>query len=56
MTGFRMIPAGMGIMAPANAPWGRLSFAVVFAMWTVMIVGMIAAFGGTNDPHARPRG
>jgi integrase len=21
MTGFRMIPAGMGIMAPANAPW-----------------------------------
>jgi predicted metal-binding membrane protein len=21
MTGFRMIPAGIGIMAPANAPW-----------------------------------
>ncbi|MFZ1093925.1 MAG: DUF2182 domain-containing protein, partial [Xanthobacteraceae bacterium] len=21
MTGFRMIPAGIGIMAPTNAPW-----------------------------------
>jgi hypothetical protein len=23
MTGFRMIPAGIGIMAPAVAPWHR---------------------------------
>ncbi len=42
MTGFRMIPAGMGIMAPANAPWRAIEFAFVFAMWTVMMVGMMA--------------
>ena len=41
MTGFRMIPAGMGIMAPANAPWGAIEFAFVFAMWAVMMVGMM---------------
>jgi hypothetical protein len=35
MTGFRMIPAGMGIMAPARA----VEFA--FAMWAVMMVGMM---------------
>jgi predicted metal-binding membrane protein len=38
MTGFRMIPAGMGIMAPANAPWKGIEFAFVFAMWAVMMV------------------
>jgi predicted metal-binding membrane protein len=42
MTGFRMIPAGMGIMAPANAPWKPIEFAFVFAMWAVMMVGMMA--------------
>jgi predicted metal-binding membrane protein len=42
MMGFRMIPAGMGIMAPANAPWTAIEFAFVFAMWTVMMVGMMA--------------
>jgi predicted metal-binding membrane protein len=42
MTGFRMIPAGMGIMAPANAPWKGIEFAFVFAMWAVMMVGMMA--------------
>src|SRR5262249_55779496 len=42
MTGFRMIPAGLGIMAPANAPWGAIEFAFVFAMWAVMMVGMMA--------------
>jgi predicted metal-binding membrane protein len=42
MTGFRMIPAGMGIMAPANAPWTAIEFAFVFAMWAVMMVGMMA--------------
>jgi predicted metal-binding membrane protein len=41
MTGFRMIPAGMGIMAPANAPWRTIEFAFVFAMWAVMMVGMM---------------
>jgi predicted metal-binding membrane protein len=42
MTGFRMIPAGMGIMAPANAPWRAIEFVFVFAMWAVMMVGMMA--------------
>jgi predicted metal-binding membrane protein len=42
MTGFRMIPAGLGIMAPANAPWKAIEFAFVFAMWAVMMVGMMA--------------
>ena len=41
MTGFRMIPAGLGIMAPANAPWKAIEFAFVFAMWTVMMVAMM---------------
>ena len=41
MTGFRMIPAGLGIMAPANAPWAAIEFAFVFAMWAVMMVGMM---------------
>jgi predicted metal-binding membrane protein len=31
MTGFRMIPAGMGLMAPAKAPWSAIEFAFVFA-------------------------
>jgi predicted metal-binding membrane protein len=42
MTGFRMIPAGIGIMAPANAPWKAIEFAFVFVMWSVMMVGMMA--------------
>jgi predicted metal-binding membrane protein len=37
-----MIPAGIGIMAPADAPWGAIEFAFVFAMWAVMMVGMMA--------------
>ena len=42
MAGFRMIPAGMGLMAPANAPWSAIEFAFVFVMWSVMMVGMMA--------------
>jgi predicted metal-binding membrane protein len=42
MTGFRMIPAGIGIMLPANEPWRAIEFAYVFAMWAVMMVGMMA--------------
>src|SRR5215467_14568753 len=42
MTGFRMIPAGIGIMLPANEPWRAIEFAYVFAMWVVMMVGMMA--------------
>jgi predicted metal-binding membrane protein len=41
MTGFRMVPAGIGLMAPAPAPWQAIEFAYVFAMWTVMMVGMM---------------
>jgi predicted metal-binding membrane protein len=41
MTGFRMIPAGIGIMAPASAPWTAIEFAFVFVMWAVMMVGMM---------------
>jgi predicted metal-binding membrane protein len=42
MSGFRMVPAGMGMMAPAGAPWSAVEFAFVFVMWAVMMVGMMA--------------
>jgi len=42
MSGFRMVPAGMGIMLPAGEPWSAVEFALVFAMWAVMMVGMMA--------------
>ena len=42
MAGFRMIPAGTEIMLPATAPWKPFEFAYVFAMWAVMMVGMMA--------------
>ena len=42
MSGFRMIPAGMGLMMPAMAPWNAIEFAFVFAMWAVMMIGMMA--------------
>ena len=41
MAGFRMIPSGMGLMVPANMPWRAMEFAFVFAMWIVMMVGMM---------------
>jgi predicted metal-binding membrane protein len=41
MTGFRMIPAGRGLMMPADAPWHAIEFAFVFVMWAVMMVGMM---------------
>jgi predicted metal-binding membrane protein len=41
MTGFRMIPAGQGWMMPATAPWQPIEFAYVFAMWTIMMIGMM---------------
>ena len=40
MSGFRMVPAGL--MLPATAPWSAVEFALVFAMWAVMMVGMMA--------------
>jgi predicted metal-binding membrane protein len=42
MSGFRMVPAGMGVMLPADEPWSAVEFAFVFAMWAVMMVGMMA--------------
>ena len=42
MSEFRMVPAGIGLMAPAAAPWSAIEFAFVFAMWAVMMVGMMA--------------
>jgi predicted metal-binding membrane protein len=42
MSGFRMVPAGVGMMAPAAAPWSAVEFALVFVMWAVMMVGMMA--------------
>jgi predicted metal-binding membrane protein len=41
MSGFRMIPAGIGLMKPAAAPWNAIEFAFVFAMWAVMMIGMM---------------
>jgi predicted metal-binding membrane protein len=41
MSGFRMVPAGMVLMTPATTPWNASEFAFVFAMWAVMMVGMM---------------
>ena len=42
MSGFRMVPAGIGMMAPAATPWSAVEFGLVFVMWMVMMVGMMA--------------
>src|ERR1700675_2098557 len=41
MTGFRMIPAGRGLMMPASEPWQPVEFGYVFAMWVIMMIGMM---------------
>jgi len=41
MGDFRMLPSGMGLMVPPHTPWQAMEFAYVFAMWTVMMVGMM---------------
>ena len=41
MSGFRMVPAGMVLMTPAITPWSAVEFAIIFAMWAVMMVGMM---------------
>jgi predicted metal-binding membrane protein len=41
MTGFRMIPAGIGMMVPASAPWQPIEFIFTFVMWVVMMIGMM---------------
>jgi predicted metal-binding membrane protein len=41
MTGYRMIPAGRGLMMPADAPWQPIEFGYVLVMWVVMMIGMM---------------
>jgi predicted metal-binding membrane protein len=41
MTGFRMIPAGRGLMMPTSAPWQPIEFGYVLIMWVVMMIGMM---------------
>jgi predicted metal-binding membrane protein len=41
MTGFRMVPAGLGMMMPAAVPWAPVEFVFVYVMWAVMMVGMM---------------
>jgi predicted metal-binding membrane protein len=41
MSGFRMIPAGIGLMKPSIAPWNAIEFAFVFVMWVLMMIGMM---------------
>jgi predicted metal-binding membrane protein len=41
MTGFRTIPAGIGIMAPTVVPWHWFEFMLVFVMWLTMMIGMM---------------
>jgi len=41
MSGYRMIPAGKSLMMPATEPWSAIEFAFVFAMWAVMMIGMM---------------
>ena len=41
MTGFRMIPDGMGLMMPTSAPWQPFEFVFVLLMWAVMMLGMM---------------
>jgi hypothetical protein len=55
MAGYRMVPAGEGLMMPANAPWQPVEFAYVFVMWVVMMDRHDGAVGHTDDsrPCAR---
>jgi predicted metal-binding membrane protein len=65
MSDFRMLPSGMELMMPAQMPWRAMEFAFVFAMWTVMMVGMMtpsaapmflmyARMGRQTQAHGRP--
>ena len=62
MSGFRMIPSGMGLMIPGEQPWQGMEFVFVFAMWAAMMVGMMtpsaapmvlmyARMGRQTKPH-----
>jgi len=65
MMGFRMIPSGIGLMVQAHTPWLAMEFALVFVMWTVMMVGMMtpsvapmflmyAQIGRRTEAQSRP--
>ncbi len=41
MAGFRMVPTGIGLMLPAQVAWQPMEFLWVFAMWAVMMIGMM---------------
>jgi len=41
MTGYRMVPSGQAWMMPASSSWQPIEFALVFAMWVVMMIGMM---------------
>ncbi|HEY2383967.1 MAG TPA: DUF2182 domain-containing protein [Terriglobia bacterium] len=42
MTGFRMAVAAAGmVMRPAFEPWSAAEFAFTFAMWAIMMIGMM---------------
>ncbi|HEY7333321.1 MAG TPA: DUF2182 domain-containing protein [Bryobacteraceae bacterium] len=42
MTGFRMISTGFAMaMAPAREPWSANEFTLTFAMWSIMMIGMM---------------
>ena len=41
MSGFPDDPGWHGLMMPATSPWEAIEFAFVFAMWAVMMVGMM---------------
>ncbi len=54
MSGFRMVPAGIGMMASVATPWSAVEFALVFVMWTVMMVGMMAPSAARDDSDVCP--
>ena len=41
MAGMQIIPASIGLTAPALAPWSWFEFVLVLLMWIVMMVGMM---------------
>jgi predicted metal-binding membrane protein len=41
MSGFRMVPAAMVLVTAAATPWSTIEFTIIFAMWAVMMVGMM---------------
>jgi predicted metal-binding membrane protein len=41
ITGSRMVSDGMSMMMPAAARWQPIEFGIVFAMWAVMMIGMM---------------